>query len=178
MKKIIILMIAFTALSGFCADFSPEELVGKYESKDKKVVVTVNKNLVAAPTLFDPAKYSYDIDIKFFAGECMKMYGSNPFIESKRLKLDYNGSWKPTEYLTATYYEDNPGYDGYVWVNEANFRATKKLNESGATSISLAFDFSISHTPDYSDGEDGGEQAFEDCYDKTKTYWDELVKVN
>lgn len=174
--KFIISAISFAMLStSYAATFSPEELLGTYTSTDRKAVVRVYKEIVKERTLFEPEVYEYYADMKFDGGPCMKMYGNERQIIAERRTFSYNGSWLPKwEYLSTGFGEDSD-YDGDVYIEGASFTATKDHTKRSSP-IKLELYFSVGHNPDYSDGEDGGEAAFERCTQKTKSSWTRFIK--
>jgi len=172
MKNIFLVMMMTMANTAVCfaGDFSPKEIVGSYESSDHKAKVTVREVMTADATLFEPAQYDYSVDVEADAGACMEMYGSNRIVQLKNSKLRYNGSWKPTEYLSTQASQDSDD-DGSVYVSDASFTATKKSYEDGTSSTTYKLAIDITHNPDSGDGEDGGVSAFAQCYQETIKDW-------
>jgi hypothetical protein len=172
MKNIFLVMTMTMVNAAVClaGDFSPKDIVGSYESSDRKAKVTVREVMTADATLFEPAQYAYSVDIEADAGACMEMYGSNRIVQLKNNELRYNGSWKPTEYLSAQASQDSDN-DGSVYVSDASFKATKKSLEDGTSSYTYELAIDITHNPDSGDGGDGGESAFAQCYQETIKDW-------
>jgi hypothetical protein len=170
MKALISAVFFAMISSAFASPFSPEEILGTYNSTDRMAQVKVYKKLVKEATLFEPATYEYLADITFDAGPCMEMYGGEREVTVKNQSFNYNGSWLPkTEYLSTSYRGDND-YDGSVYVDSISLRATK-YHDNGKSKIRLDLDFNLIHNPDYSDGEDGGEASFDECMEKTVSGW-------
>lgn len=167
--------LALLSSLAMARDFSAEEIVGTYKSQDNKATVTVNKILIAQPTLFEPARYEYKTDITVDAGPCLEMYGGDSVVSFLNNNLYYNGSWKPVEYLSARTRDDSD-YDGDTFVSDVDFVATKKTADSGKVTYDFSLSIDVAHNPDYGDGADGGEAEFERCYAQTTTSWN-LYKV-
>ena len=64
MKNLFICIVFLTAMNTFA---SVEDLLGSYVAKGKTegpIVATITKVLVTQPTLFEPAKYEYRLDLE------------------------------------------------------------------------------------------------------------------
>jgi hypothetical protein len=178
MRMQVLLMMIFLSLPALASKFSPEEILGTYQSTDRKAQVKIYKKMLTNATLFEPAKFQYLVDVSFDGGSCLLMYGGEERqLEITQLPLDYNGTWKPVEYL-MTGYAGRSDYNGSVYLEDMNFVAKKETQRNRSSTISFTLEFSIGHNPDYSDGEGGGVRAFNRCYKKTKTSWQEFKKLN